>query len=267
MNSEETRPNQRKRVRTRAAVNLCLSPHPAEQPAERRLPSLSSPPDPQRSAPVGAAAARHEAGGAGRPAQVSAAPKDGAAPPAEPSAGPGEGPVGRGRGPGSRHPLSTWACGRTAAPRGRDSPEAAGAERGSRTLGSRRDSAPGGGGGGEGWGGRPGTDKGARKRALRLRAARRPASRRGLRVRRAAGAGGRSAPARREGRRNVGCARTVPAPHTKRRLGGRRVRGEVLGSVTWCRGSWESGVRGLVGVRGEAVEPGVHQGRQVEISA
>lgn len=42
-----------------------------------------------------------------------------------------------------------------AAPRGRDSPEAAGAERGSRTLGSRRDSAPGGGGVGEGWGGGP----------------------------------------------------------------------------------------------------------------
>lgn len=53
MNSEEMRPNQRQRVRARAAVNLCLSPHPVEQPAERRLPSLSSPPDPQRSVPSG----------------------------------------------------------------------------------------------------------------------------------------------------------------------------------------------------------------------
>lgn len=118
-----------------------------------------------------------------------------------------------------------------AAPRGRDSPEAAGAERGSRTLGSRRDSAPGGGGVGEGWGGRPGTDKGARKRALRLRAARRPASRRGLRMRRAAGAGGRSAPARKEEGREGGMwGARAPCPRLtqRRRLGGRRVRGEGL---------------------------------------
>lgn len=66
---------------------------------------------------------------------------------------------------------------------------------------------------------RPGTDKGARKRALRLRAARRPPPR-VARARCCGGGGSRGAPGRRSApARAEGGMWGVPAPHTKAAVG------------------------------------------------
>lgn len=121
----------------------------------------------------------------------------------------------------------------TATPSTGNSPEARGAERDSRTLVSQRDSAPVGGRGsgrrrrplGGRGGGEPGTDKGARKRALRLRAGRRPP--RGLRLRRRRAAGAGEAGARR------GVALRLRG--VEGGAGGRRARGSHKGggSVRW----------------------------------
>lgn len=276
---------------------------PTAQPEERRLwlsaasHRCHSPPDPQRSVPVGAAAAaaRTRAGPAG-PHRCTAAEaavrwvggRSLLAAPSRPtrpagrcadrsqSTGPGTGPArraGRGWGLRCRHPLSTWACGRTAAPRGRDSPEAAGAERGSRTLGSQRDSAPGGGGGGrgEGWGG--GGPALTREPGNAHCACAPPAGHpRGLRVRGAAGAG--EAGARREdalrlrGRREE--CWVCPRLTQRRRLGGRRMRREGLAhprGAGWGKYGGALSVGELVAVRGGAMGLGVPQGQEVGVSA
>lgn len=108
-------PNQRQRVRVRAAVNLCLfpeRPHPhrtaggAPPLTERCLPPLSFPsgPSAQRSRRGGGSSSSADPGGAGRPTQVyrcggrcAVSGEDGASspPPPGPPAPPGAAPTAR----------------------------------------------------------------------------------------------------------------------------------------------------------------------------